>query len=156
MQYCKQCDAQVAGVATCTGGDLVCECGWVLEAHCVEEAVPVYPELLNAAYETASAIARPAVEALRNKGSCVTLNKLHQQISVKKRKYMSSSVLYDMEQHNLEHLHLPRCILDTASDMYEMVASTEKPRGTNRTCLLPVCLYLACKAENKVSKCSVG
>lgn len=135
-----------------TGGDLVCSCGWVLQAHCCEfqENLPSSRcQEDTSIFLTSSSIAQPSNKG--RKRNFEHLSKTQKQLATKSLKCFNKGMRYKMEQANTEHLHLPTCVLDTAVEMYETVAKVEKPRGVNRDCLLPVCLYLACKAQARVS-----
>lgn len=148
MQFCSLCQEHVSPLYPATGGDAVCPCGWVLQSQCANEVVTagVSPP---ARYKTSSGIA--TAPACKGRRGDKRLQKLQSHLSTKGLYHFNKATEYKMQQLNSECLHLPQCVLDLAVEIYEIVAPAEKPRSGNRECLLPVCLYLACKAQDKVS-----
>ncbi len=146
MDFCKLCEEEVSGISS-PNGDLVCECGWVLahgvtaEAH-VEDSKPHN-------YDVSSCIAA-SKGVPRESRKRKRLDDMQQQLSVKTTMRMNPETYSDMQRRNSDTLHLPASTLEVAVDIYDTVTEHEKPRGVNRRALLPLSLYLACKAEAKV------
>lgn len=150
MEYCKLCDEEVAAVRS-PEGDLVCECGWVLAAG-GQNSQPLPVEApLEHNYEVSTRL----VDASRKRKRPDTtqselagrLGKAQKRLTVKTAMRMTPETRFVMQQRNLDTFHLPPAVLQTAIEIYDIVMGQEKPRGPNRAALLPLALYLACKAD---------
>lgn len=146
MEFCKLCDEEVKVQRNCDG-DLVCQCGWVVSCGMFPEASGVEAPSAGprSQYESHTAIAGGSARG----GS--KLQEMQKRISTRTQCRMSDDTRRQMRQRNLEVLRLPETVLQTAEEIYEIVAEEEKPRGANRLALLPMAMYLACKAQAKVS-----
>ena len=150
MDFCKLCNEDVWGI-TSSSGDLVCECGWVLAHGLTSDPQDGKAPVCGADthnYDVCTSIASSSEEGNGRKRK--RLNNLQQQLSVKTTMRMDPETHFNMQQRNSDTLHLPASVLEVAIDIYDTVTEHEKPRGVNRAALLPLSLYLACKAEAKV------
>ena len=150
MDFCKLCNEQVLAVRS-PEGDLVCDCGWVLATGCSSQPIQHENEHPHN-YEVSTRITRDGKRKRGNVGGhdgdlAGRLNKAQKRLTVKTAMRMTPETHFDMHQRNLDTLHLPAPVLQTAVEVYDLVLLHEKPRGVNRKALLPLALYLACKAD---------